>query len=107
MSRDSWTYLTNHAHVLVCLSRDPNMSLRQLAGEIGITERAVLLIIGDLEAAGVVARRRVGRRNHYTIRRDTGMRHPLLDGVTVGELLEPLEAPASGPPLTSATPEPA
>ncbi|HET7304584.1 MAG TPA: winged helix-turn-helix domain-containing protein [Segeticoccus sp.] len=107
MSRHSWTYLTNHGHVLVCLARDPNMSLRQLSTEIGITERAVLLIIADLEAASVVTRRRVGRRNHYTICRDTGMRHPLLDGVTLGDLLEPLEAPESGPRLASAGSEPA
>ena len=67
MSTDlgSWTFLTNHAHVLLCLARDSTMRMRDLALEVGITERAVQGIVSNLEAAGNVERIRKGRRNSY------------------------------------------
>lgn len=82
-----FTYLTNHAHVLVVLASDAEARVRDLARLIGITERAVQRIISDLEVAGVLERERLGRRNHYRIRRDARFRHPLEQHCTVGGLL--------------------
>ena len=91
VERDGWTFLTNHGHVLVCLAADPDVLLRDVAAHTGITERAVQQIVADLEAAGVITRSRVGRRNRYTIRRTRAFRHPLEAGVTVGDLVELVE----------------
>ena len=88
MTRDGWTFISNHGHVLVCLAADPEVLVRDVAASIGITERAVQQIIGDLERAGVVARVRVGRRNHYLVCRDQQLRHPVESGVTVGEFVD-------------------
>ncbi|MCA1781205.1 MAG: helix-turn-helix transcriptional regulator [Dermatophilaceae bacterium] len=88
MSRNVWTFLTNHGHVLVCLAADQEMLLRDVAASVGITERAVQQIVGDLEVAGIIARTRVGRRNHYLVRREERFRHPLESGVTVGEFVD-------------------
>jgi len=82
-----WTFLTNHSHVLICLDRDPHVRLRDVAEEVGITERAVQRIVHDLEEAGVITRRREGRRNVYRINTDGHLRHPLEADHTVGELL--------------------
>ncbi len=82
-----WTFLTNHSHVLVLLSRNPNLVLREVALEVGITERAVQRIIADLEAAGVVEREKVGRQNRYRIRSRRPLRHALTSHRTIGELL--------------------
>jgi DNA-binding MarR family transcriptional regulator len=71
-----WTFLTNHARVLISIARDPRIRIRDLATEIGITERAAQLIVADLEEAGYLARTRVGRRNTYTISTDKPFRHP-------------------------------
>ncbi len=65
-----WTFLTNHAQVLVCLATDPQIRLREVAAQVGITERAVHRIVVELEAAGYVTRARHGRRNQYTVRPD-------------------------------------
>lgn len=83
-----WTFLTNHAHVLVCVARDPGVRLRDVAERVGITERATQGIIGDLVAAGYVDRRRIGRRNHYSVRDDLPMRHPLDHQHQIGDLLD-------------------
>ena len=72
-----WTFLSNHAHVLVCLALDPGVRLRDVAAEVGITERAVQGIVGDLEDAGVIVRERHGRRNSYRLNLDASLRHPL------------------------------
>lgn len=85
--RPRWTFLTNHAHVLVCIARDPGSSLRNIAQAVGITERATQSIVGDLEAAGYLDRRRVGRRNEYVLHPDVPLRHPLESAHAVGELL--------------------
>lgn len=95
MARETWTFLTNHSHVLACLRRDPNMALRSVATQVGITERAVLLLIADLEAAKVITRERVGRRNRYLIHPDAPMRHPLLAGARVSDLVELLDTGAA------------
>jgi DNA-binding MarR family transcriptional regulator len=72
-----WTFLSNHAHVLVCLALNPDARLRDVAAEVGITERAVQGIVGDLEGAGVIVRERQGRRNTYRLNLDSPLRHPL------------------------------
>ena len=72
-----WTFLSNHAHVLLCLAKDPEVRLRDMAVMVGITERAVNRIISELEDAGYVSRSKIGRRNHYEIESDMRLRHPL------------------------------
>jgi hypothetical protein len=82
-----WTFLTNHSHVLVLLSRNPSLVLREVALRIGITERAVQRIIADLESGGIIEREKVGRQNHYRIRADQPLRHANESRRTIGELL--------------------
>lgn len=86
----SWTFLSNHAHVLVCLARDPDMRLRDVADLVGLTERGVHRIVTELEEGGVIQRIREGRRNHYEIDPTLALRHPLEADCTVGSLLESL-----------------
>ena len=85
-----WTFFSNHGHVLVCLAQDADARLRDVAQSVGITERAVQKIVADLEAAGVVARERRGRRNHYRLHTDRPLRHPIEAHRTVGALLATL-----------------
>lgn len=85
-----WTFLTNYAHVLVCLAGDPDATLREVAERVGITERAAHRIVAELEQEGALTRRRDGRRNHYEIRSDAPLRHPLERHRTVGQLLRVL-----------------
>ena len=94
MSTSKWTFLSNHAHVLVCLGRDPRARVRDVAEAVGITERAVLLLLADLEEEGIVSRQREGRRNRYTLHLDVPLRHPLEGHRTVRELLEMVEGRA-------------
>lgn len=82
-----WTFLSNHAHVLLCVAREPDVRVRDVAVEVGITERAVQRILGELEEAGVVHRERRGRRNHYEVDGECPLRHPLESHRTVGDLL--------------------
>lgn len=86
-----WTFLTNHTHVLLCLSRDPSMRMRDVAREVGITERAVQRIVAELRAAGYLVGERDGRRVEYTIQRDKHLRHPLESTCRIGEVLDVLE----------------
>ena len=83
----SWTFFSNHAHVLLCLYRDGDSILRDVALEVGITERAVQKIVSELEAAGVIKRKKVGRRNSYSINRRSRLRHSIEAHRTVGDLL--------------------
>lgn len=85
-----WTFLTNHTHVIVCLSRDSALTVRSLALQIGITERSVQRILAELEEGGVVRRTKDGRRNLYSIDGDFQLRHPLEAHHTVGDLLRAL-----------------
>ena len=82
-----WTFLTNHAHVLLALTRDPEARLRDVADLVGITERAAQRIVAELEEAGYLTRKRDGRRNRYEIHPDVPLRHPLEHGHAVGEVL--------------------
>lgn len=84
-----WTFLTNHAHVLLVVRRDPHVRLREIADAVGITERAVQLILGDLEDTGYVKRTRVGRRNSYQVLGGP-LRHPLDRGRAVDDMLDAL-----------------
>jgi len=85
---DSWSFLTNHGHVLMALHRDPDLRQRDIAYIVGMTEGAVHKILADLQECGYVTATRVGRRNHYAVDLSLGMRHPLEEGHAVGELLE-------------------
>ena len=85
-----WTFLTNHTHILVCLSRDPDMTVRNLALQVGITERSVQRILMELEDSGVVKREKEGRRNRYEVNRGFQLRHPLESQHTLGALLDVL-----------------
>lgn len=82
-----WTFLTNHAHVLLSLTRDPEARLRDVAQLVGITERAAQRIVAELEAGGYLTRTRDGRRNRYEIHPDAPLRHPLERDHAVGEVL--------------------
>lgn len=86
-SDSAWTFLTNHAHVLVCLAREPDAVMREVAQKVGITERAVQKIIADLEATGILERTRHGRRNHYRINLEANLRHPLEGRARIRDLL--------------------
>src|ERR671918_1660489 len=82
-----WSFLTNHARVLLCIAQDAGVRLREIGEAVGITERAAHRIVTELADAGYVSRRRVGRRNHYTIQADLPVPDPLARGQNVGELL--------------------
>lgn len=83
-----WTFLTNHAHVLAVLHKDPGKVLREVAVEVGITERAVQRIIQDLEEEGFIQKERVGRNNHYRIMEELPLRHPIEWHRNIGDLLD-------------------
>ena len=93
MAQD-WTFFTNHAHVLVCLGRDPDARLREVASEVGITEGAAQRIVAELVEAGYLERTRVGRRNTYELKAGMRLRHPLESGHSIGEILEVISPPA-------------
>ena len=88
----AWTFLTNHAQVLVCIARDPGVRLRDIGERVGITERAAHRIVAELAAAGYITRRRNGRRNQYTINAHFPLPDPIAHEQNVGELLEILTA---------------
>lgn len=90
LDRPSWTFLTNHTHVLVALSRDPELRQRDIGYVVGITPGAVQRIIDDLERGGYLRREKVGRRNRYEVITSEPLRHPLEHDHTIGEILEKL-----------------
>ncbi|MFM9126028.1 MAG: helix-turn-helix transcriptional regulator [Solirubrobacterales bacterium] len=83
-----WTFLTNHAHVLICVAQDPNMRLRDVADRVGITERAAQRIVADLVDAGYLERSREGRRNSYRLNPELPLRHPIEREHSIGEVIE-------------------
>jgi len=85
-----WTFLTNHAHVLLCVARDPGVRLRDVAEDVGITERAAQRIVADLVEAGYLERERAGRRNHYRVQTALPLRQPLERDHAIGEILRVL-----------------
>lgn len=84
----SWTFLTNHAHVLIAISRNPELRQRDISDLVGITEGAVQRILHELEADGYLAIERVGRRNRYLVIGNRPLRHPLENTHTIDELLD-------------------
>ena len=92
-----WTFFTNHTQVLLCIARDPGVRLRDVADQVGVTERAVQRIVADLVEAGFVERRRVGRRNEYVVNREGAMRHPAQIGREIGDLLDLMELESRRP----------
>lgn len=88
--RAHWTFMTNHTHILVVLAREPSMRIRDMADEVGITQRAVQRILAELIEEGVLRVKKEGRRNSYEIQRKTRLRHPLESRHTIGELLDVL-----------------
>lgn len=88
MSAGDWTFLTNHAHVLLCIARDPDIRLRDIAVGVGITERAAQKIVHDLADDGYVEVTRVGRRNQYRLLPGGRFRHPLEAEREVADLLD-------------------
>lgn len=86
----SWTFLTNHSHVLIAIGRDPELRQRDISHAVGITVGAVQKIIHDLEADGYLTHEKVGRRNRYTVNPDLPLRHPLESSHAVGDLLRVL-----------------
>jgi DNA-binding transcriptional regulator PaaX len=89
-----WRFVTNHAHVLQCISADPTGRLRDIAATVGITERTAAAIVNDLEEAGYLTRARDGRRNRYEVHDELPLRHPSHRHHTVGDLIQFLETPA-------------
>ncbi|MEZ6138513.1 MAG: helix-turn-helix domain-containing protein [Pirellulaceae bacterium] len=83
-----WTFLTNHAHVLIALSANPDLVLREVALRVGITERGVQRIVQDLEDGGFIRREKIGRKNHYQVLTDQPLRHPIEAHRTIGDLLK-------------------
>lgn len=87
-----WTFLTNHAHALLCIALDGDIRIQDIADMVGITLRAAQGIVGDLVDAGYVTRTRVGRRNRYEVNADLPFRHPLERKHQVEALLQALGA---------------
>lgn len=86
-----WTFLTNHAHVLLCVARDPDIRLRDVADYVGITERAAQRIVADLVDSGYLDRTKEGRRNSYKLNAEIPLRHPMDRDHAVGEILAVLD----------------
>ncbi|HZO59495.1 MAG TPA: MarR family transcriptional regulator [Solirubrobacterales bacterium] len=94
----AWKFLTNHAHVLLCVAHQPQIRLREIADAVGITERAAHRIIAELEEGGYISRERRGRRNHYRFFPDAVMAHPNFQNSMLGDLtLSELVAPFTDP----------
>ena len=88
MTENKWTFVTNHAVVLTLLNREENLTAREIAMTLGITERTVIRIINDLEAAGYITKRKVGRQNRYTINTDLPLRRYDQREVLAHELIQ-------------------
>ena len=87
-----WTFLTNHAHILIALRSNPELVLREVAVQVGITERAVQRIIQELEEGGYIRRQKVGRKNQYEVLSDQPLRHTLECHRSIGDLLQLIES---------------
>ena len=97
-TKPSWSFLTNHAQVLLCIANDPGIRLREIGEAVRITERAAHRIVSELTAAGYISRKRNGRRNHYKIRAHLPLPDPLARDGKIGDLLSILRGAQSGFP---------
>jgi len=84
---ESWSFLTNHARVLLCIARDPGARLRDIAATLGITERSAFGIVTDLTEAGYVIKQKDGRRNRYQIQAHLPLPEPASREPAIGEIL--------------------
>ncbi len=82
-----WNFLSNHGLTLLCIARDPELRIREIADCVGIRERAAHRIVSDLVEGGYVDKQRQGNRNRYEIHADVPMRHPLVQDHWIGEIL--------------------
>jgi hypothetical protein len=82
-----WSFLTNHARVLLCIAHDPGLRLRDIAAMLGITERSVYGIVTDLAGAGYVVKEKDGRRNRYQVQSHLPLPEPISGERTIGEVL--------------------
>jgi DNA-binding MarR family transcriptional regulator len=89
--RAGWTFLTNHSHVLLCIAADPDIRGRDIAAQVGITERSAQSIVADLIEGGYLTREKVGRRNRYQVHAARPLRHPVERHHQVAELLKLVE----------------
>jgi len=85
-----WNFFTNHANVLLCITEEPDIRLKDLAARVDISERAVKRIVADLERAGFIARERQGRRNHYLVNGEAAIAGPMTRGLQLSALLSAL-----------------
>lgn len=100
--RNHWTFLTNHARVLIAIARDPGVRLRDIAASCDLTERTVQAIVTDLETDGYLTRTRDGRRNRYAIAPGARFRHPAEAGLEIAGLLAYLTGRPNPPPAPPA-----
>ena len=82
-----WSFLTNHARVLLCIAHDPGVRLRDIAARVGVTERTAYGIVTDLAEAGYVVKHKDGRRNRYQIQAHLPLPEPDSRERTIGEIL--------------------
>lgn len=92
-----WTFLTNHGHVLLVVAADPNTLVHDIAATVGITDRATLHILKDLEEAGYLQRIKEGRRTHYVIEAHRHFRHPATSHQEIDALLKIFSPPQGYP----------
>ena len=93
---EDWTFFSNNTHVLVCLAHTPQPTTREIANQVGITERAVQRIVKKLVDAGVLNIEKVGRRNRYALDLDQRLRHPLESHKTIGEFIRLIDSEFQG-----------
>lgn len=86
-----WTFFSNHGHVYFLIARNAEIVVREMASKVGITERSVMNILQDLEEAGYIKRKKVGRTNKYTIASRKTLRHPLESNVLLNDLADLIE----------------
>jgi hypothetical protein len=100
----SWSFLTNHARVLLCIAHDPGARLRDIAASVGITERSAFGIVTDLAEAGYVVKQKDGRRNRYQIQAHLPLPEPASQEPAIGDVLALLAGAGAGQPLTGTRP---
>ncbi|MFN0070420.1 MAG: winged helix-turn-helix domain-containing protein [Chloroflexota bacterium] len=96
---DQFTLLTSHGHVLFYLVAEPDATIRQITAALGLSERRVIAVLHDLEAAGMVTATRVGVRKHYEINGEAHFRHPTLSHVRLSDVMDSLRPRVDGPPM--------